>query len=81
MPPVRLPYWIGVLGGYCFDVLSFITRRNFPVSSIRVKKFCAQTVFSAERMQKCGFVPPYSMEEALKNTIEFEFVNHKHKDK
>lgn len=79
MPPVRLPYWLGLCGGYCFDLLAFITRRSFPVSSIRVKKFCAQTVFSSAKMQKSGFVPPYSMEDALKNTIEFEFINNKDK--
>lgn len=79
LQPVRLPYWLELCGGYCFDMLAFITRRNFPISSIRVKKFCAQTVFSAASMQKSGFEPPYSMEEALKNTIEFEFLN-KNKD-
>ncbi len=73
-PPVSLPYWIGLCGGYCFDILAFITRRNFPISAIRVKKFCAQTVFSSAKMQNSGFVPPYSMEEALKKTIEFEFI-------
>ena len=73
-PPVSLPYWIGLCGGYCFDILAFITRKNFPVSAIRVKKFCAQTVFSSAKMQNSGFVPPYSMEEALNNTIEFEFI-------
>ena len=43
---------------YCFDLLAFITRRTYPISSIRVKKFCAQTVFSSERMRKSGFTPP-----------------------
>lgn len=38
LPPIRLPYWFGLCGGYCFDLLEFITRRNFPISSIRVKK-------------------------------------------
>ena len=73
LPPVTLPYWLGLCGGYCFDILAFITRRNFPVSSIRVKKFCAQTVFNSDKMQNSEFVPPYSMPEALKRVIEFEF--------
>lgn len=73
LPPVSLPYWIGLCGGYCFDILALITRRTFPISSIRVKKFCAQTVFNSDKMQKCGFKAPYSMPEALKRVIEFEF--------
>ncbi len=74
LPSVSLPYWLGLCGGYCFDLLAFLTRRTFPISSIRVKKFCAQTVFSSEKMQKCGFIPPFSMPEALKRTVEFEFL-------
>ena len=74
LPPFSLPYWLGLCGGYCFDLLSFLTRKNFPVSSIRVKKFCAQTVFNSDKMLKSGFVPPYSMPEALRRTVEFEFL-------
>ena len=73
LPPLALPYWIGLCGGYCFDILAFLLRKNLPISSIRVKKFCAQTVFNSDKMQQSGFVPPYSMPEALKRVIEFEF--------
>lgn len=75
LPPISLPYWLGLLGGYCFDFLAFITRRTYPISSIRVKKFCAQTVFSSEKMQKSGFKPPFDMQEALHRTVNFEFRN------
>ncbi len=77
LPPVSLPYWLGLLGGYCFDFLAFITRHTYPISSIRVKKFCAQTVFSSERMQKSGFKPPFDMQEALHRTVNFEFSEKK----
>ena len=73
LPSFSLPYWLGLCGGFCFDILAFITRRTFPISSIRVKKFCAQTVFNSDKMQQSGFKPPYSMPEALKRVIEFEF--------
>lgn len=73
LPPLRLPYWLGLCGGYCFDVLAFVLRKQFPISSIRVKKFCAQTVFSAEKMLHSGFQAPYSLAEALDRTISFEF--------
>ena len=73
LPPFSLPYCLGLLGGYCFDFLAFITRRTYPISSIRVKKFCAQTVFSSARMQKTGFKPPFDMQEALHRTVNYEF--------
>lgn len=75
LPPISLPYWLGLLGGYCFDLLAFITRRSYPISSIRVKKFCAQTVFSSSRMLQSGFIPPFHMQEALRRTVHFEFKN------
>lgn len=73
LPPISLPYWLGLCGGYCFDLLAFITRRTFPISSIRVKKFCAQTVFSSKKMQESGFIPPFDMQDALHRTVHFEF--------
>ena len=76
LPPISLPYWLGMLGGHCFDVLSFITRHHFPISSIRIKKFCTQTVFSSEKMMRSGFKPPFEMQEALHRTIDFEFGRH-----
>ena len=74
IPSIALPYWIGMLGGYCFDVLAFVTRRSYPISSIRIKKFCSETVFNADKMLNSGFVPPFSMEKALQRTIDFEFI-------
>ena len=48
----RLPFAVGLFGGYVFDFLSLITRRSFPVSSIRIKKFCANTVIRAANWKK-----------------------------
>ena len=71
--PVSLPYWLGLMGGYAFDLLARILGRTFSISSIRVKKFCAQTVFSADKMLASGFKAPYTLEEALRRTVDFEF--------
>jgi nucleoside-diphosphate-sugar epimerase len=76
-PSIRLPYWLGMLGGYGFDILGKITGKKFPISSVRVKKFCATTQFNAERAHNCGFHAPYSLSEGLENTLRYEFVNPK----
>ncbi|MBD1422507.1 NAD-dependent epimerase/dehydratase family protein [Sphingobacterium chuzhouense] len=73
IPTVRIPYWLGMLGGYGFDVLAFITRKKLNISSVRVKKFCAVTQFSSSKAMASGFVPPYTMEEGLRNMLEEEF--------
>lgn len=77
-PPFSMPYWMGLLGGYCFDLLAFILHKQLPISSIRIKKFCAQTVFSADKLKQSGFVAPFRLEDALERTIQYEFINSKH---
>lgn len=71
----HFPYWLAYCGGLCFDLLAFITRKKFAISSIRVKKFCQNTYFVASNIKNTGFVAPVKLEEGLKSTIEYEFVN------
>lgn len=68
-----VPYAVGILGGYAFDLLSMLTGKKFAVSSIRIKKFAADTAINTDRLQNSGFTPPFSFEEGLKRTIEYEF--------
>jgi nucleoside-diphosphate-sugar epimerase len=70
---IRIPYSIGLLGGYAFDILAKLTGRTFPISSIRIKKFCANTKITAEKLKTIGFAPPYSLSEGLKRMILSEF--------
>ena len=77
IPATHFPYWMGMIGGYCFDVLAKITGRKLAVSSVRVKKFCATTQFDSSKALSSGFVPPYTLKEGLARTLEFEFVHPK----
>jgi nucleoside-diphosphate-sugar epimerase len=72
----RIPYAIGLVIGYGFDALATLTGRRFKVSSVRVRKFCADTTVCAERSVECGFEAPYTLEEALRRTIRSEFAPH-----
>ena len=73
IPTVHFPYWLGMLGGYGFDVLAKVTRKKLSVSSVRVKKFCAVTQFDSIRIQESGFKPTFSLEEGLTRTLQYEF--------
>lgn len=73
---IHIPYFIGLLAGYTFDLLAFIAGRPFPVSSIRIKKFCADTTVSSESISQTGLHLPYSLEGALRQTIAYEFPLH-----
>lgn len=71
---IRIPYPVGLLGGYCFDILAKVTGREFPVSSIRVKKFCARTQFSSKNISKYDFTPPVKLEKGIADTVKNEFL-------
>ncbi|PRD56494.1 NAD-dependent epimerase/dehydratase family protein [Sphingobacterium gobiense] len=75
IPTARIPYWLGMMGGYGFDTLAFITRKKLNISSVRVKKFCATTQFDVGKVQASGFVPPFTLKEGLKRMLEMEFSN------
>lgn len=70
---LRIPYGLGYLIGLGCDVVANITGKNLPVSSIRVKKFCATTQFNTT-VSETGFVPPVSLEEGLRKTVIHEFL-------
>jgi len=76
---LRLPPILGFLIGYTADFFTKVTKINLPVSSIRIKKFLGTTQFSSS-IKNTGFVPPYSLEQALVKTIEYEFIEN-NKDK
>lgn len=73
LPPIRLPYWLGLIGGYCFDILTRLTGKKFPINSIRIKKFCATTQYDASKAHNTGFVAPYTLAEGLDITLKSEF--------
>jgi len=71
---IRVPYFVGLLGGYVFDILSKATGKEFPVSSIRIKKFCARTQFSSKHIDDYNFVKPVPLEEGIARTVRDEFL-------
>lgn len=73
LPSLRLPYWMGLTGGLGFDLINKITGKKFPITSVRIRKFCATTQFDASLAHSSGFVPPYTLAEGLDRTLKSEF--------
>lgn len=80
-PAFHIPYWLGLIGGYGFDLIAFITRKKLSISSIRIKKFCAVTKYDATKAMSSGFVPPYALKHGLRNVLREEFGNGKYEDR
>ena len=69
---LRLPTWLALGIGKGFDVVSYITKKNLPISFIRVRKFTRDTVFDSS-ITSDFFVPPVSLETAVEKTVAYEF--------
>ena len=74
----RLPFAVGYAIGKSFDLVAALTGKKFAISSIRVKKFCANSVYNTA-IDQTGFVPTVPLEQALAQTVRYEFVeSHEH---
>ncbi len=71
---LRLPIWSGRLIGLCADVVSRLSGKNLPVSSIRVKKFTETTSFQSAAHTVDGFSAPFTLAEGLQRTLKSEFI-------
>jgi nucleoside-diphosphate-sugar epimerase len=69
----RIPFSIGLLIGSSFDLVAKITGKKFPISAIRVKKFCANSVYESA-IVSTGFIPPVLLMDAIEKTVRFEFI-------
>ncbi|MDA3787829.1 MAG: NAD-dependent epimerase/dehydratase family protein [Desulfobacula sp.] len=70
---LRIPYLLGMAGGGCLDLLSKFTGKTFPVSLIRVRKFCADTTIAVEKLKKTGFIPPFTLTKGIELFLNHEF--------
>lgn len=73
-PIVKIPYLLSLILGYVFDLFAFLFRTSLPISSIRVKKFCSDSQFGTSLLNT-GFKAKFSLEDGIKRTIEYEFIN------
>jgi nucleoside-diphosphate-sugar epimerase len=74
IPAIKIPYTIGLLGGYCFDALAKVSGKKLSISSIRVKKFCSTSQLNADKLHAIDFQAPFSLSEGLSRTLRFELV-------
>jgi len=70
---IHVPEWIGLAGGSMFDILSKITGKKYPISSVRVKKFTSDTTISTDKLMNSGFKDAFDLEEGLRRMIRSEF--------
>ena len=72
-PPMRVPTSIVLTLAAILDFIAMVSGQQFPVSRVRIKKFCANTQINSERAMSSRFHPEYDLTEALTSTITAEF--------
>ncbi len=70
----KLPFLLGITIGFFADLISEISKKNFPISRVRIRKFVSSTQFDTKAFSD-GFSPNFPIEEALEKTIKKEFYN------
>jgi len=70
---LRIPFSLGLLIGFGFDLVAKIVGKKFSISAIRIKKFCANSVYESA-IESTGFTPPVPLVEAIEKTVRFEFI-------
>jgi nucleoside-diphosphate-sugar epimerase len=71
---IKIPYFIGLLVGLIFDVISVLLNKKFTISLLRIRKFTANSSYSSSNTSNLNFKPKYNLKEALKRTINHEFI-------
>lgn len=69
---VRIPFPIAICAGGLLDAAAFALRTNFPISVVRVQKFCAETIVDSD-VTALGVVPKIELREAMAKTVAYEF--------
>lgn len=66
-----LPRTLAIMMGLPFDLFIFLTGKNLPISSSRIKKLSTQTLHSAEKIFKTQFKPDFTTKEGLQKMVEW----------
>jgi len=71
LPIIRTPLWIAVLFGKIFDLVAFITKKDLPINSDRMKKFSISTDYRSEKIRELGYVQNHSIEQEIQKTCQW----------
>jgi nucleoside-diphosphate-sugar epimerase len=69
--PITLPYWLVYFMGIPFDFLIWITKKDLPISTNRIKKLCTETKHHAKKIVRAGFNAKYTNLDGLENMVNW----------
>jgi nucleoside-diphosphate-sugar epimerase len=72
---IRVPFWFGLALGHVADLVTKVTGKKLPISSIRVKKFCSNSAFLSAKETISDFKAPISLRDGILLTLEADFIS------
>jgi nucleoside-diphosphate-sugar epimerase len=66
---LRLPYPAGIAAGVLADVAARLLGRSLPISAVRIRKFCSDSIVDSGAAFATGFSPQASLAEGLRDMI------------
>jgi nucleoside-diphosphate-sugar epimerase len=66
---LKLPVTLGLVLGKALDGVARVTGRSFPISAVRIEKFCSNSVVSAQAARSTGFTPPVELRDGLRAMV------------
>jgi GlcNAc-P-P-Und epimerase len=70
-----VPYVVAYALAIPFDLISKLTGKNIPISTMRVKKYCTQTLNNSEKIKQLGYKSVFSSIEGLERTVDWYKLN------
>lgn len=70
---IKIPYLAGLIVAFFFDLFSIVLKKKMNISSLRVKKFVANSCYLSKYSSELKFKPNFNLRHALKKTINYEF--------
>ncbi|HMQ10596.1 MAG TPA: NAD(P)-dependent oxidoreductase [Oligoflexia bacterium] len=68
---VNVPLWLVYCLAIPFDLLTILTKKDFGVSTQRIKKLCTQTYFKAEKIKSTGYKAKYNNKDGIEAMVDW----------
>ncbi|MEA5461274.1 NAD(P)-dependent oxidoreductase [Arcicella sp. LKC2W] len=72
---LAVPYTFAFALAIPFDLISNLTGKNIPISTMRVKKYCTQTLNNSDKIKLLGYKSVFSSIEGLEKTVDWYKTN------
>lgn len=71
MPYISIPVWVAYLLILPFELLSYISGKDFKYNWNRLVKFCKATDYRSKKLYSLGYIQKFKTNDEIKNVVEW----------